>query len=193
MIQAGRFSMKFLKSFMFFFFIFMLVSAGYFVWKQYFHGNDGFVIRDLNATTDVNAIDALFHQGDNMYWMIKGSSKYNVAYMVENATSSQHEPLHNLILKVGVYENKVVGFLAYYPHSSHVWQLLFLIVDQEFRKQGFAKKLLVSAVDDMVKRGALKIILFTRSNNFKAQSLYKNFGFKITHGDDAGIWLSWHK
>ncbi|OGB86332.1 hypothetical protein A3J41_03135 [candidate division TM6 bacterium RIFCSPHIGHO2_12_FULL_38_8] len=129
-----------------------------------------------------------------MYWMYAGSADgYSVKFMLEHATSSQYEKRHDLILKSAMIDGKLAGFLAYYPKSVHVWKLLFLIVDQDFRKQGIAKKLLSFAVKDMVARGALQVTLFTRNNNFKAQALYKNFGFKLTSSDAIGVWLSWHK
>lgn len=168
-------------------------TGGYFWWKSKNQSNDTLKIIDTQFVRDVDAIDALFHKGDNFYWMIAGNSDYSVKFMVEHATSSQYEKLHNLILKSAFLDGKLVGFLAYFKISPHVWRILYIIVDQDFRKQGIAKKLLQYAVQACVDQGALKVILFTRSNNFKAQSMYKNFGFKIIDTDDIGVWMSWHK
>jgi ribosomal protein S18 acetylase RimI-like enzyme len=168
-------------------------GAGYFFWQSQSQSNDTLKIIDTDFGRDADAIDALFHKGDNFYWMVAGNPDYSVKFMLEHATTSQHEKRHDLILRSAMIDGKLVGFAAYYKMSQHVWRLLYLIVDQDFRKQGIAKKLLSSTVQEMVKRGALKVILFTRSNNFKAQAMYKNFGFKIIDTDEIGVWMSWHK
>ncbi|MBP6892106.1 GNAT family N-acetyltransferase [Candidatus Babeliales bacterium] len=177
--------------------IFVLIiigcGAGYFYWQLKTQQNDTLKIIDTNFEHDADAIDALFHKGDNFYWMVAGNPDYSVKFMLEHATTSQYEKRHDLILRSAMIDGKLVGFAAYYKISQHVWRLLYLIVDQDFRKQGIAKKLLNSTIEEMVQRGALKVILFTRNNNFKAQSMYKKFGFKIVDTDEIGVWMSWLK
>ena len=168
------------------------VACGCYVWRSK-QSDNSLNIVGFNCDQDADAVDALIHKGDNMYWMIAGNPDYSVKFMLEYQTTSQQEKRHDLILKSAFFDDQLVGFLAYYPKSQHVWRLLFLIVDQNVRKQGFAKKLLNFAVQDMVKRGAFQISLFTRNNNLKAQALYKNYGFKLTSVDDIGVWLSWNK
>lgn len=168
-------------------------GAGYFFWQSQVQPKDALKIVDTHFERDADAIEALFHKGDNFYWMVAGNPNYSVKFMLEHATTSQYEKRHDLILRSAMIDGKLVGFAAYYKISQHVWRLLYLIVDQDFRKQGIAKKLLSSTVQEMVKRGALKVILFTRSNNFKAQAMYKKFGFKIVDTDELGVWMSWLK
>lgn len=150
-------------------------------------------IQNFNYENDADDVEALFHKGDNFYWMIAGNPEYSVKFMLKHKTTSQEEKRQDLILKSAKINGKLVGFLAYHQMSAHVGRLLFLIVDQDFRKQGVAKKLLNFAVQDMVAMGDLKILLFTRSNNFKAQALYKSVGFKIIDSDEIGVWMSWYK
>ena len=175
----------------------LVVGLGYFGWSYKLRGLSD-PIEDVSFQRDYKQIDDLFHQGDNWYWMICNAHQesYSVEYMLKNKSSYQYPPLvrHNdLITKVYRDGDKVIGFIAYYPHSLHVWQFLFLIVDQDYRGKGIAKSLLRYAVDDMVSRGAIKIILYTRLDNIKAQNLYKGFGFKQFYGDEEGVWLSWYK
>jgi ribosomal protein S18 acetylase RimI-like enzyme len=162
-----------------------------------YRGQNGSTLKIENFVFDKDAlaVDQLFHQGDNWYWMIYngGQDTYSLDFTLRNATSSQHEKRHDMIFKVGKINDKIVGFLAYYPESKHVWGLRFLIVDQEIRRQGLAKKLLKYAMDDMVSRGAIRIDLATRNNNFKAQNLYKGFGFTIVRSDYEFVHLSWCK
>lgn len=169
---------------------------GYYGWS--YMQKKSSVVEDVVFDRDYKQIDDLFHQGDNWYWMICNAHRdsYSIEYMLRHKSSCQYPPTvrHNdLVTKVYREEDKVVGFCAYYPHSQYVWQFLFLIVDQDYRGKGIAKKLLQYAVEDMVRRGAIKIVLYTRLDNLKAQNLYKQFGFKQFHGDEEGIWLSWYK
>ena len=152
-------------------------------------------IQDFNYETDAAQVDALFHKNDNWYWMMHnmGLHTYSLDFTLRYRSSSQTEKLHDLVLKVFRQDGKIVGFLAYWPHSQHVWQLLFLIVDQDYRRQGIAKKMLKFALDDMAQRGAFKVIVATRNNNFRSQSLYRNFGLKQTAEDDQFVYFSWYK
>ena len=183
-----------IKKFIIFVLLALGVGAGYFLWQSKQQSNDPLKIIDTNFERDGDAIDALFHKGDNFYWMIAGNPDYSVKFMLEHATTSQYEKRHDLILKSAFLDGKLAGFLAYYKMSQHVWRILYVIVDQDFRKQGIAKKLVQYALKACVNAGALKVILFTRSNNFKAQAMYKSFGFKIVDTqDDLGVWMSWLK
>lgn len=169
------------------FFGIVLAGCGlwYFAWKpQQF--DSSFCIRDFDYSRDHQAVEDLFNKGDNFYWMVamEGGGSYSIDFMLRNKTSSQFETKRDLVMKVATIDGKLAGFMAYHPLSGRVWKLLFLIVDQDFRRQGVAKKILKYSVDDMMSRNALRIDLGTRNNNFKAQNLYKNFGFKYIDADD---------
>ncbi|MCX5924242.1 MAG: GNAT family N-acetyltransferase [Candidatus Dependentiae bacterium] len=171
----------------------LMLGAG--IGSYLWHKSHVVEIQDFDFQKDSAKVDELFHKGDNWYWMIStgSSATYNVDFMLRHKTSSQYEKKHDMVVKVLKVGDNIAGFLAYYPLSEHVWQLLFLMVDQDFRRQGIAKKLLKFAVDDMVSRGAIKVSLATRNNNFKAQSLYKTFGFKLTSSDEEFVFFSWYK
>lgn len=193
MQSVGDLMQHSIKKIIFFLALTLSVGVGYFLWQSKQQSQDALKIIDTNFERDANAIEALFHKGDNFYWMVAGNPNYSVKFMLEHATTSQYEKRHDLILKSAFLNDTLVGFLAYFKISQHVWRILYVIVDQDFRGQGIAKKILKYGVDACVKQGALKVILFTRSNNFKAQSMYKNFGFKIVDTDEIGVWMSWLK
>lgn len=155
----------------------------------------GFVIRDFVYDKDHQQVDDLFHKGDNWYWMIstQGTNTYSIDFTLKYATSSQYAKQNDLVMKVATLDGVFAGFLAYYPKSAKAWQLLFLIVEQDFRRQGIARKLLNYALEDMVKRGVMRIDIYTRNNNFKAQDLYKSIGAKIVNEDTQGVYFSWYK
>lgn len=151
-------------------------------------------IRDFDYNKDHNNIDALFHKGDNWWWLICNEllDKYSVDHTLKYRSSSQYDKRFDLTMKVFDSGGEIAGFTAYYPKSQYTWQYLFLLVDQDFRRQGVAKKLLTYAVNDMVSRGAVKIDLVTRVENVKAQDLYKKFGFRQTGQTNQHVMMTWH-
>lgn len=169
-----------------------VLSAGWgvsFFYKRYWNP-----VRDVDYLKDHVKIETLFHKGDNWWWLICNEhlDTYSVDHTLKYKSSSQYEKRHDLIMKVWDARGKIAGFTAYYPKSPYTWQFLFLLVDQDFRRQGIAKKLLTYAVKDMVARGALKIDLVTRVENSKAQDLYKKFGFRQTGKTEQHVMMTWH-
>lgn len=151
-------------------------------------------VRDVDYLKDHANIEALFHKGDNWWWLICNEhlDSYSVDHTLKYRSSSQYEKRYDLTMKVLQIDGKIAGFTAYYPKSQYTWQFLFLLVDQDFRRQGVAKKLLTYAVKDMVARGAVKVDLVTRVENFKAQDLYEKFGFRQTNKTDQHVMMTWH-
>lgn len=185
--------------------IFLLVILGffgaYYFYNQRAQGStSGIQIRDFDYAKDHQAVDDMFHKGDNMYWMVSTEGahpgySYSIDFMLRNKTSSQVERRNDMILKVATVDGQVAGFLAYYPVSQKVWKILFVLVDQDFRRKGIAKKITMYGVHDSIRRGALKVELGTRNNNFKAQGLYKSLGFKFTGEDPSTrfVHFVWYK
>lgn len=147
-------------------------------------------ITRYQAWRDKAAIKKLMH--DNYLMLYYGDwdkisvDDFDVDFMLDNASSSQVSKHSNLIMKVMRDGGKTVGFLAYYPKSPYWWQMLFLVVDENYRGKGHAAKLIQYFIDDAVRRGAIKLTTFTRLVNTKARSLYEGkFGFKdIAHHHD---------
>ncbi|MFA6066613.1 MAG: GNAT family N-acetyltransferase [Candidatus Babeliaceae bacterium] len=130
-----------------------------------------------NPTSDRAFILQLFKK--NWHWLVSEySTDFSAEYMLDNKASSQ-SPEHNNNLSLMVYrvDNKPVGFTAYYQKSFYMGFILFLVVDEEHRKSGYASKLLDYGIQDLFNRGCTVIQLITRVSNIRAQSLYKKHGF----------------
>lgn len=183
--------MKFLKSYNYFIKIIVIIIF-FFVCARfafdYLHGNNSIV--DYLAQRDKAAIKKMFH--DDWQLLYYGDfdkiseDDFDVDFMLDNRSSCQYRAANDLVLKVMRQNNKTVGFLAYYPRSPYWWHMLFLMVDVDHRKQGYASQLIQFMIDDVVARGALKITTFTRLVNTKARGLYEGkFKFKdIGHPQD---------
>lgn len=170
--------------------IIAIVAFGVFGWSGYawFFYDNGVV--DYKDWRDKAAIKKMFSDDWKMLyygdWDKISIDDFNVDFMLDTRSSSQYSATNNLVLKVLRDAGQTVGFLAYYPKSQYWWHMLFLIVDKEHRRKGYAVKLVQFMIDDMVARGALKITTFTRLVNTKARAVYEGkFGFKdIGHPDD---------
>lgn len=178
------------------------IAITFYIFKTKYSGahNSGFNIREFNYDKDYQSVYDLFHNGDNWYWMIstQNTDTYPLDFVLKYKTSSLNTKKYDMIMHVATIDGQIAGFCSYYPKisgSNKVWQLLFLIVNQDFRRQGIARKLLTYAIEDMAKRGAIRIDIATRNNNFRAQNLYKNFdGVKLVDSDDGDfVHFSWYK
>lgn len=150
----------------------ILFGASYYL----FSAQEG--IYDYNPTTDRAFILDLFKT--NWYWLVSEHSvDFSAEYALDNRASSQGETYkNNLTIKVYRVHNKPVGFVAYYKKTFYKGYILFLAIDETQRAQGYGKKLLEYALDGLKKQGSMVAELITRTNNLKAQSLYKKLGFQ---------------
>ena len=179
------------KFFMMFVAAIMVVGAGWFAYPLLVT-DDGIV--DYVPSRDKAAIKKMFADDWGLLISDESMNTYSVDYMLDNRTPSQYEKADKLILKVLRKDGKTIGFLAYYPKSFYWWHLLFLVVDVDHRRHGYATQLLQFVIDDMIARGALKITIFTRLANTRARALYEGkFGFKdIAHYEDKYMDLVWY-
>ena len=80
-------------------------------------------------------------------------------------------------------KSTAVGFTQLYPTYSSVrvvknWILNDLYVDKEYRKQGIGEKLIQTAMNFAKENSAKFVQLSTAVDNYTAQSLYEQIGFK---------------
>jgi len=184
-IKNNSYSMKIVIS------IFILLAFVLFSYSWFAYDNG---IVDYVPSRDKAAVKKMFQDEWELLIHHTNLNSYSVDFMLDNRSSSQHHKDNKLILKVLRSAGKTVGFTAYYSKSSFWWQLLFVVVDKDYRKKGFASKIIQHDIDDMVKRGALKITIWTRLDNKNARSLYEGkFGFKdIGHHENRYMDLVWY-
>ena len=89
-------------------------------------------------------------------------------------------------------DNKLCGY--YFAGSVlDEGELMNLCVDEAFRRQGFARKLLAHMVGKMRDKGVKRIFLEVRSRNIPARRLYLSEGYaevglrKDYYGDDDAV------
>ncbi len=135
-------------------------------------------IVDFDELRDTQSILDLFNT--DRYWLLSNPHS-SPERMLKYRTPRPYDPFYagKLYIKVLREQGKFVGFVSYYKETFKDWRLLFVAVKPEMRGKHAAEKLMIYALKDMKKRGATRVILTTRTENFRAQTLYKRLGFTV--------------
>lgn len=74
-------------------------------------------------------------------------------------------------------EEKLIGYLSARIFEDHA-EILNIVVEKEFQKQGIGTKLLQTLINEVEKRTIKSVILEVRASNHNAQKLYQALGFE---------------
>ncbi len=135
-------------------------------------------IVDFNESRDTQPILDLFNT--DRYWLLSNPNS-SPERMLKYRTPRPYDPFYagKLYIKVLREQGKFVGFVSYYKETFKDWRLLFVAVKPDMRGKHAAEKLMKYALEDMKKLGATRVILTTRTENYRAQTLYKRIGFTV--------------
>jgi ribosomal protein S18 acetylase RimI-like enzyme len=133
-------------------------------------------IYPFNASRDTQPILNLFDQ--NWHWLVSSddySPEFTLKYLAPSRDPRYVGKLHISVLR---QHNQLMGFVAYYMKKPDFGFLLFLAVDQKFRKNQYGETLLRYGLQQLADMGAKRIQLLTRLTNLPARRLYERVGFK---------------
>lgn len=96
---------------------------------------------------------------------------------------------------VAVEDEVVVGYILFWLKEENLGHIIAVAVDEKYRCQHIATKLLIMAVNVLHNCNVPKITLEVRASNVIAVNFYKKFGFEIDRkvpkyyndGEDAFI------
>lgn len=74
-------------------------------------------------------------------------------------------------------QNEVVGYIGYWLKEPYV-EITNVAVRSSYQRQGYAKKLVASCIEEGIKSGSAIFTLEVRFSNIPAIQLYESFGFK---------------
>lgn len=83
-------------------------------------------------------------------------------------------------IKVYVINNKIIGFIDYSILFERA-ELNYIYVFDEYKKQGYASKLMGYMLNDLKDNSVLSITLEVNVNNEKAINLYKKMDFIVVN------------
>jgi ribosomal protein S18 acetylase RimI-like enzyme len=133
-----------------------------------------------------------FKNKEDWYWLVDADpSEYPFEAVIKTRTPlGDYSHLHGQMqIKVLYDHNQFAGFVTYYKQSPLVGRLLFLDVNEKFRRKGFGEKLLAAATKDLFDMGVERIWLLTRTHNERALNLYKKAGFAVFARPERYVYL----
>lgn len=152
---------------------FLLIVGGIYYWTErechiFFY----------NPARDREAVIEIFDQ--NWYWLINMErDEYDLEYHLDNlASSTDPRDRGNLTIYAYLEDGITKGFVAYYKKSFYKTKILYLAVHKDYRKHGYAIKLLSHVIKELKKKGMKIVMLVTRVTNERARNLYKKLGFE---------------
>lgn len=157
---------------------------------SYYFAQPSSSVKDFDFNRDKNFIEQRFDS--DWYWLTAFTREQTdpVKQFELHAVSLQDPASYGkLIIKVLYNKSEPAGFVAYYLKSFYEGVILFLDVDDKFRRQHLGERLLRYAFDDLYSKGVQVIRLVTRVDNLKAQGLYNRIGFKENHRDDKFVYF----
>jgi len=121
---------------------------------------------------------------ENWYLLVEPAD-FDVEYMLDNKSPGTYYPQYKGKLTIVVLYGKgePVGFGTYYMLNNVAARIQFIAVDEAFRGNRYAEKLVNYALSDLKKSGARFVRLATRTTNIAAQKVYNRLGFEIVAED----------
>jgi ribosomal protein S18 acetylase RimI-like enzyme len=147
-------------------------------------------IKEYNHEKDFDKILKIID--DNFFWLFSGFSKEKAiadiskTFIEKKILVNETNKYSDYNIQVLHFNNELAGFITYYKFIDKIGRILFLCIDEKYRRFGFAKILLEKAIKDLFEnnKDIERIFLLTRLENIKAQNLYKKFGFIETERDE---------
>ncbi len=127
---------------------------------------------------------------DERFWLIADESH---GYNQEMTLDTGKHCFVGVPVKFFMYykDSKPVGFISYYFDSPFFAKIQFVLVDENYRRQGIAEKMIRYVLERMEKEGAFSVEICTRLINTKARTLYEKLGFKYSYDDGKYIYLTY--
>jgi len=127
-------------------------------------------LKDLDSLAELFNFYRLFYKQESNIEGAKG-------FLKERLTNKES------VIYIAFDKKQPIGFVQLYPSYSSVsmkrsWILNDLYIKESARKKGFAKKLMIQAIDFVKETGANGILLETCNKNLPAQRLYEKIGFE---------------
>ena len=152
-------------------------------------------IYTYDSQKDRAALIEIYKQ--NWFWLTTNPNEADAIKSFEHnldTLSSTYSPFDqsNLIIKVYRDAEGTKGFVAYHRDGWLAARILYLAINEKYRRRGYAELLMKYAIEDIKKQGYTRIDIFTRVVNERAQNLYKKFGFTSNWTDGEYITYKRH-
>lgn len=116
-------------------------------------------------------------------------------------TAFPNEPAHNApnktikaklaiddLIFIARYKEKIVG-ACMAGYDGHRGWLYSVAVDQDFRRFGIGKKLVMTTIDSLKELGCIKLNLQIRADNTQVADFYRSLGFGVEERMSMGKFI----
>lgn len=176
-------------------FLTLFISAGSFVGIKLFFSNNQTGIYPYSESKDRLFITDVFNK--DWYWLVSENARdFNLDFTLDTGFSSTIPEYANKIIIKSLRENgQTQAFVAYYILPGYIGKIMFLATGENARGKGYARILMLHAMSELKKMGAIDVELVTRQNNSRARALYESLGFVIknTYKSSAGDFVNYRK
>jgi len=135
------------------------------------------------------------------FQIVRHSSKYQKAvidlWKKCDLIVPQNDPVEDIQKKlefqpqlflIALLDGQLIGSIMV-GYEGHRGWLNYLAISPNYQKQGYGKKLVFKAIDELKKFDCLKVNVQIRKNNSSAIEFYKHLGFKDDNVIGLGIRL----
>lgn len=127
---------------------------------------------------------------DDWYLLVsEGAVTFSPEYMFEHKAALPSEPDNSLHIFVYRYHGKPVGFVTFYKEAGCKGRVQFLAVHKNYRRFGYARKLLEFAIRELGHQGICSVSIAVRVSNMPAYKLYTSLGFTKIWEDSGFLGL----
>lgn len=166
--------------------LFLLLLAAIAVFGIFYIKNDqnknGGLLRPYEKEQDFKQLVMLVNA--NKFWLSENPNFNVEKFFLEQAPKEYPDKKGELKINVIEADNKAVAFITYYKKTNSQGFIWIMGVDQKYRRKGYARRLMLSALKYFDAEKVKSTILHTRTINKPALSLYKSLGFLEKHRND---------
>ncbi len=127
----------------------------------------------------------------NSYWLAP-NEEYDFEWTIRNHSPYKNQKRYygQLKINMGYLGNTPIGFVGYYKKRPNFGSILYLGVSKEYRGKKYGYHLLKHAIAHLFNMGCSTVEIITRTNNYRAVTLYKKIGFKTSKIKGSYIYLA---
>jgi len=155
------------------------------LWSQYTKKSQNLIegVSDYEPTDKPEAVK--FFNED--HYLLSRSDLYDMDHLFDTKSPNLFLPEYfgQVSIKVVRENNKLAGWISYYKKSQYEGTIHILVVGKEYRKKGYAKKLIKTAEQDLGSRGIVKIKIAVRLCNDGALKLYEYMGYEKINSNES--------
>jgi ribosomal protein S18 acetylase RimI-like enzyme len=168
--------------------LFSIIIAAFFLKVRFRGKKENLVVIRTYEKNDQKAVLNMLY--DNWFWLIEGECRkedYDFKKQLDEKRTDSCNG-EELNIKVITVDGMVAGYSTYHRYfDDKIIKIQFLCIEKKYRRMHLAEKLVKNVIEEIFSKDEVEmIILTTRSENIRAQNLYKKLGFEEIQKEEDG-------